>query len=64
MHERLAAAPIYALVVRQHAAYYLALIARADQAIIGPTQVQWLDRLEHDNIRAMLECCIANPALS
>ncbi|GAB4216053.1 MAG: hypothetical protein OHK0022_56710 [Roseiflexaceae bacterium] len=41
---------------RRHAAYYLALVERAERELLGPAQGRWLDRLdrESDNIHAAL----------
>src|SRR5829696_1823656 len=34
---------------RRHAAFFLALAARAEPELRGPTQVQWLNRLDREN---------------
>jgi hypothetical protein len=41
---------------RAHAEYYLQLVEQANQELVGPEHVSWLDRLEHeqDNLRAAL----------
>ena len=41
---------------RRHAAFFLALAERAEPELRGPTQVQWLNRLdrENDNLRAAM----------
>lgn len=46
---------------QQHLAYYFNLVSEADQAMHGPDQVVWIDRLEqeHVNLRAALEWCLA-----
>lgn len=43
-----------------HAAYFAALAAQAEPALMGPAQGQWLDRLEmeRDNLRAALDWCV------
>lgn len=42
---------------RTHAKYFLAFAEAAQPELIGPQQVEWLDRLEteHDNLRSTLE---------
>ena len=41
---------------RLHAEYFLALAKEAEPELVGPDQVEWMDRLatEHDNMRAAL----------
>ena len=58
--ERLTAAGETALVQRRHAAYYLALVERAEPELTGPEQLRWLDLLEreHDNLRVALAWCL------
>jgi predicted ATPase/DNA-binding SARP family transcriptional activator len=58
--ERLLAAGETVLMHRRHAAYYLALVERAEPAFNGPDQLRWLDRLEreHANLRAALAWCL------
>jgi non-specific serine/threonine protein kinase len=57
--QQLSASGEAAAVQRRHAAFYLALSERADQALHGPDAVQWFDRLEreHNNVRAALAWC-------
>jgi predicted ATPase/class 3 adenylate cyclase len=54
--ERLAESDEAETVRRRHAEYFLALAEQAETELWGPSQVQWLDRLdrEHDNFRAAL----------
>jgi non-specific serine/threonine protein kinase len=50
--------------VRQlHCDYYVALAECGAAGIVGPEQVQWVERLEteHDNLRAALAWCQAEP---
>jgi predicted ATPase/DNA-binding SARP family transcriptional activator len=48
------------LVQGRHAAFYLALVERAEQELIGPDQLRWLDLVEHEheNLRAALTRCL------
>ncbi len=47
-------------VQRRHATYCVGMAETAEPALVGPDQVQWLERLEreHDNLRAALRWCI------
>ncbi|GGZ15050.1 hypothetical protein GCM10010365_38400 [Streptomyces poonensis] len=47
----------------RHRAYFLALARAGDAAWLGPHQFTWYDRMadEHDNLRAALEFCLAEP---
>lgn len=47
----------------RHRDYFLQLAQGASDHLYGPEQVRWLDRLEieHDNLRAALEWCKADP---
>jgi predicted ATPase/DNA-binding XRE family transcriptional regulator len=42
---------------RQHAEYFLHFVETAEPELIGPNEVEWLDRVEreHDNLRAVLQ---------
>ena len=55
--ERLRASDEYEPTHRSHAAYFRSLAERARDALAGPAQVRWFDRLEieHDNLRAALD---------
>jgi predicted ATPase len=59
--ERLAAGPEAQDIRRRHFAAYLALAERAAPELQGNDQRRWLDlvELEHDNMRAALECAIS-----
>ena len=59
--ERLAASPEAQDIRRRHFAAYLALAERAAPELQGNDQRRWLDlvELEHDNMRAALECAIS-----
>jgi predicted ATPase len=61
---RLAASGETTLVQRRHAAYFLALVERAEHELRGPDQLRWLDLLEreHDNLRAALAWCLERAA--
>lgn len=47
---------------RHHALYFLELARQAQQQMQGPSQVRWLNQMEHelDNVRAALQWTIAN----
>ncbi len=51
------AAPLY----ERHAGYYLALAETAAPALVGPSQLNWVNRLEHEhpNLRAALTWAVA-----
>ncbi len=55
--ERLIASDEYEQARFVHAAYYRSLAEQARDALSGPAQVEWFDRLEieHDNLRAALD---------
>src|SRR5262249_22619132 len=54
--EKLASTTERSLLFARHRSYYLALAERGEDGLDGPTQVEWLERLdrEHDNLRAAL----------
>jgi predicted ATPase/DNA-binding XRE family transcriptional regulator len=54
--ERLEASDEAETIRREHAAYFLAMAERAEEALTGPAQADWLDHLEAelDNLRAAL----------
>jgi predicted ATPase/transcriptional regulator with XRE-family HTH domain len=54
--ERLAEAGELDEIRRSHADYYLAWVEEAESELRGPSQLEWLDRIEqeHDNLRAVL----------
>ena len=60
-HELLAARSDAEVVARRYAAYYVAFAETADEALAGPEQGAWLDRLERDqgNLRAVLRWAVA-----
>jgi predicted ATPase/DNA-binding CsgD family transcriptional regulator len=60
-HQRLGAAGGDTVLGRRHRDWYAALAAR--QEALGAGQMQWIDRLDadHDNVRAALEFCLAEP---
>src|SRR5207247_10449180 len=47
----------------RHRDCFLALAEEARPHLLGPQQTEWLERLEaeHDNLRASLEFCAADP---
>jgi predicted ATPase/transcriptional regulator with XRE-family HTH domain len=55
--ERLGETEQREVVQRQHASYYLSLAEKVAPELFGPSQVEWLARLEeeHDNFRAALQ---------
>lgn len=55
--EQLAAAGEQTSVRARHRAWLMELVERSEPHLVGPDQVEWLDRLEveHDNLRAALE---------
>lgn len=59
--EQLAGFPDAAEVRQRFVDYHLALAAQANEAILGPEQVAWVQLLdrEHDNLRAALELALA-----
>ena len=59
--QRLAAAGGEAVLRRRHRDWYAALAAR--QQALGAGQLEWIDGLDadHDNVRAALEFCLAEP---
>jgi predicted ATPase/DNA-binding CsgD family transcriptional regulator len=59
--QRLAAAGGEAVLRRRHRDWYAALAAR--QEALGAGQLEWIDGLDadHDNVRAALEFCLAEP---
>jgi predicted ATPase/class 3 adenylate cyclase/Tfp pilus assembly protein PilF len=48
---------------RRHRDWHLTLAGEAESGLRGPRQSEWLERidLDHDDIRAALDWCIANP---
>ena len=48
---------------RAHRGYFVALAQRAAEQLRGPSQVQWLNRLEHEypNLRIAMESALADP---
>jgi predicted ATPase/class 3 adenylate cyclase len=63
--EKLVASDELAAIRRRHRNAYLALAERAAPEIQGNDQRRWLDllELEHDNLRAALECAISEGAV-
>ena len=61
--EQLTAAGETASLRRQHATFFLGLVAQADSQLLGPGQLAWLERLdaENDNLRAALSWSLAEP---
>jgi predicted ATPase/DNA-binding XRE family transcriptional regulator len=55
--ERLTAGGEWERLRRQHAEYFVHFAETADLELIGPNEVEWLDRVEreHDNLRAVLQ---------
>jgi predicted ATPase/DNA-binding XRE family transcriptional regulator len=51
-----------ALLQRRHATYYLSQAERAEQALVGPEQAEWFERLDsaHDQLRGALSWAIEN----
>jgi len=47
----------------RHRAWCVAFAERANQGLTGPDQFRWFElvTLEHDNIRAVLDCCAREP---
>ena len=45
---------------RRHAKYFGDLVERAEPELLGPHEVEWIQRveLEHDNLRSALEWCL------
>ncbi len=56
----------YADAMREHTRWYVALAREADDRHSRPEQIEWMDRLEaeHDNLRATLDRCFEENALS
>jgi len=54
--EQLTATPEMEAILRRHALYYLAVAEKAEPALAGPEQSEWLEWLEreHDNLRSAL----------
>jgi predicted ATPase/DNA-binding CsgD family transcriptional regulator len=63
--EQLAASGEVADTQLRHAEYCVELAEAAERELVGPNQVHWFERLEHehDNLRAALRWCIDNRAL-